>query len=112
MTQANTEQEIEEYLQRLADEHEEWFHKFYPDGMTVATYCNSNVPGDAFLKGARAAKRVWELRGKAMAFREAVDFFSRERTKSFFEMALDEAKQAESELAAITEQHNLSPGEN
>jgi hypothetical protein len=36
-----------------ADKYEAEFHKNYPDGMTVASYCNAEIPNICFLAGAQ-----------------------------------------------------------
>lgn len=46
--------------ERLADEYEEEFHRFYPDGLTVADYCNREIPSTCFLAGYDAATKAKE----------------------------------------------------
>ena len=41
-------------LDKLAEKHYEWFHPTYPDGMTVANYCNDEIPVSSFIMGYEA----------------------------------------------------------
>lgn len=47
-----TKGQLQELIENQANQHEEDFHKFYPDGTTVAPYCNRDIPGSSFESGA------------------------------------------------------------
>lgn len=43
--------------EELADEYEKQFHKDYPDGVSIQSYCNAEFPSTIFLAG-------WDARSK------------------------------------------------
>lgn len=45
----------EKQIEEAAEKYEHEFHDFYKEGMTVANYCNSEIPGTCFIKGAQWA---------------------------------------------------------
>ena len=60
-----------------ADKYEEDFHAQYPDGMTVAQYCNREVPSTSFLAGAASnecALEDLEIMAKALSNIHAIKY--------------------------------------
>lgn len=42
----------------LAEKYQKWFHGFYPTGMTVADYCNEDMPSTIYTEGFDAGERA------------------------------------------------------
>ena len=54
----NFSESLDEFIERGAEKYEIEFHNKYPEGMTVANYCNSDVPWNCFDAGANSLKPI------------------------------------------------------
>ena len=80
--------------EKLADEYEDEFHRFYPDGMTVADYCNREVPSTCFLAG-------YDARDKLA--REEMLEHKREQASFFGELLIEKNKK----IAALKAENEM-----
>lgn len=67
--------DLKSLVEKRAEEYEAEFHKQYPKGMTVADYCNAEVPSVCFTAGALdpLITKAIMLEERAKVLREAYD---------------------------------------